>query len=332
MSTRVDVGCKAGAFHNPLTCGPRFLAVDSLRSRAVRCRLRRPSGCDRGDSAASRPNGDGRAELLIIDEADPTATPRVYQAAAGVDFRSGGIVPVALSAGTPWSDPIIPPHMLDQPTPTPTPVRRPTWSSTLLKQVVASGPSDRPFVALTLDDGWSTRDAVLNILLAKKVKLSLFLAGRPIVGDYAFVARALNAGCEIANHTMDHYDLTAKTAAYIQDDLAQFENLVKTQVAGATTVPFMRPSGGALNQTVIDAASAVGYRPVLWNVSSGDGAASTTPTQMTQNALAGAKPGSIILMHFSDRALTALPPLIDGLRAKGLEPVTLTKLFENVKG
>ena len=288
------------------------------------------AGC--GDGASDQPEPGNRSEFLFIDEADPTATPRVFLAPGGVDFRSGSIAPVSAGGATPATDPFVPPELLEQPTPTPTAVPRPAWSSNLLKQVVSSGPTDRPFVALTLDDGWSSRDAVLDVLKAKKVKLSLFLAGRPIAGDYGFVARALDAGCEVANHTMDHYDLTAKTAAYIQDDISQFENVVKSQVAGATTAPFFRPSGGALNQTVIDAAAAVGYRPILWNASSGDGLASNTPEQMTQFALNGAKPGAIILMHFGDRAVVALPPLIDALRAKGLEPVTLTKLFETVKG
>lgn len=218
-----------------------------------------------------------------------------------------------------------------EPTATPRPrlAARPAWGSSLLRQVLSQGPTDRPLVALTVDDGWFSRDAVLEVLKSKRVQLTFFLAGRPITGDYGFVARALDAGFEIANHTMDHYDLTAKSAAYIQQDLSDFENLVKNQVTGATTIPYMRPSGGALNQTVIDASAAAGYRPVLWNGSCGDGSASTTPAQMVDYGLKAARPGAIILMHFSERAIIALPPLIDGLRAKGLEPVSLSKLFEN---
>ncbi len=206
---------------------------------------------------------------------------------------------------------------------------RPAWSSDLLRQVIRSGPTDRPRIALTIDDGWSSRDAVLDVLTRKGVFPTLFLAGRPILGDKGFVARALDAGCEIANHTWDHYDLTNKTADYIQKDLRDFEDLVRAQVAGATTVPYMRPSGGSVNQGVIDASAAAGYRVILWSGSSGDGATSTTPESMVKNVLANARPGAIILMHFTDRAVIALPGMIDGLRAKGLEPVSLSKLFED---
>lgn len=272
------------------------------------------------------------AELLIVDESDPLATPHIYHTPGGIDFRLPPPTATATPTATPSPSPV--------PTPTMTAAERrrarmspkPAFASSLLRQVSSSGPTDRPLVALTIDDGWSQRDAVLAIIEQKDVDLSLFLAGRPIVGDYGFIARALNAGCEIVNHTMDHYDLTAKSAAYIQDDLAQFEQLVANMVTGATTKPFMRPSGGALNQTVIDASAAAGYRPILWNVSTGDGSTATTPDQMVANAVNGAKPGAIILMHFGDRALVALPRIIDGLRAKGLEPVSLSKLFENVSG
>jgi len=184
-------------------------------------------------------------------------------------------------------------------------------------------------VALTIDDGWSARDAVLNVLQQKDVHPTLFLAGRPILGDKPFVARALNAGCEIANHTWDHYELTNKSADYIQKDLRDFEELVQAQVPGATTVPYMRPSGGSVNQGVIDASAAAGYRVILWSGSAGDGSAATTPSDMVKNVLASARPGAIILMHFTDRGVIALPGIIDGMRAKGLEPVSLSKLFES---
>jgi hypothetical protein len=48
---------------------------------------------------------------------------------------------------------------------------------------------------------------------------------------------------------------------------------------------------------------------------------------MVQNALSSVKAGAILLTHFSPRTATDLPQIIDGLRAKGLEPVSLTRLF-----
>ncbi len=254
--------------------------------------------------------------FLSIDPNDPLATPRYFRSAGGVDY----LLPTATPA---------PPTVTPTPSPVPTPTRpaRPAWSNDLLHQVSSQGPGTKPLVALTIDDGWSYRDEVLEVLKQMRLELTLFLAGRPISNDRGFVARALDAGCEIANHTMDHYDLINKTPEYIKKDIQDFEDLVKAAAPGATTRPYMRPSGGSLNQTVIDATAEMGYRPILWNVSTGDGSSSTTPQQMTDYAVNNARPGSIILMHFSVRAVAALPGIVSGLRAKGLEPVTLTRLF-----
>lgn len=201
-----------------------------------------------------------------------------------------------------------------------------------MRQLVYSVRTDAPLVALTLDDGWSERSRVLDTVLAQHLQLTFFLTGGAVRTDRAFIAEALNAGMEIGNHTMDHADLTLKSVTAIQQDLADFEALVAAAVPGATTHPYMRPPGGAVNQVVADASAAVGYRPINWSSSSGDGSASTTPDQMVANALSRAVPGAIILMHFGPRALVAIPPLVQQLRAKGLEPVSLSRLFAAAQG
>jgi peptidoglycan/xylan/chitin deacetylase (PgdA/CDA1 family) len=257
--------------------------------------------------------------VLAVDEADPTASARYYTTANGIDYVLAE--PPASTSPVAW------PTATPTPIPIATAIPAPGWTPELLRQVASRGPDTKPYVALTIDDGWSFRDEVLEVLKKRKLPLTFFLAGRPILNDKGFVARALNAGCEIANHTWDHYDLINKTPDYVRKDLQDFEDLVKAAAPGATTQPYMRPSGGLLNQMVVEASANAGYRPILWNVSTGDGSNGTTPAQMTAYAVNNSRPGSIILMHFGERAVIALPAIIDGLRAKGLEPVTLTRLF-----
>lgn len=198
--------------------------------------------------------------------------------------------------------------------------------------MVYSVRTDARLVALTLDDGWSERSHVLELVKAQHLQLTFFLTGGAVRGDRQFLADALNAGMEIGNHTMDHADLTQKSVAGIQQDLADFEAFVAAAVPGASTQPYLRPPGGAVNKTVAGAAAAVGYRSINWSSSSGDGSASTTPDQMVANALSRAEPGAIILMHFGPRALVAIPPLVHQLRARGLEPVSLSRLFAAATG
>jgi len=230
-------------------------------------------------------------DALVVDPVDPKATPLIY--------------PGGATSGSPVTG----------------------WSSELLRQVATSGPADRKMVGLTIDDGWTAQDAVLQVLKARSVKPTFFLTGRAVKNDTSFIARAVDAGCEIGNHTMDHAWLVGQTKDYIKKDLQDFEDMVRAAAPHASTLPFMRPCGGAVDQTVIDAASEAGYRPILWSASTGDTSASTTAAQMVRNSMDSARPGSILLMHFSQRAVDSLPAIIDGLRAKGLEPVSLSRLF-----
>jgi hypothetical protein len=44
----------------------------------------------------------------------------------------------------------------------------------------------------------------------------------------------------------------------------------------------------------------------------------------------GVRNGSIVSLHFGHQGtLTALPAILDGLKAKGLEPVTLSRLLRD---
>ena len=52
-----------------------------------------------------------------------------------------------------------------------------------------------------------------------------------------------------------------------------------------------------------------------------------SPAVVARRALAGARPGSIILMHTQWNSEKAIPAIVKGLRAKGLEPVGLDALF-----
>jgi peptidoglycan/xylan/chitin deacetylase (PgdA/CDA1 family) len=71
---------------------------------------------------------------------------------------------------------------------------------------------------------------------------------------------------------------------------------------------------------------------VLWSVDTGD---YTLPgaEAIVQRALAGAKPGAIILMHDAggDRSETiaALPAIVEGLRKRGLKPVSVPQLLQD---
>lgn len=209
--------------------------------------------------------------------------------------------------------------------------KRPKWSEEILRSPVFKGPSDRPMVALTFDDGYFGRDEILNTIIAQKVEATFFIVGSVISANRGFVKRAEESGViDWGNHTYTHGDLTGMTLAQINGELADTESVLM-EASGATTIPIMRPPGGSRNSATIEAAASRGFRTFLWNVS-GD-AGTYTPDQLVSLYLGQIDKmqnpwGSIILMHFRTATVQALPYIINGLKTRGLQPVSFNKLYE----
>src|SRR5262249_31299570 len=103
------------------------------------------------------------------------------------------------------------------------------------------------------------------------------------------------------------------------------------KVLGANyCLPYWRPPYGNYNAAVIAQTQAEGLTTILWNDEAEDW---TTPGVqiIADRILARVRPGSIILLHDGpmDRGQTlqALPLILQGLKQRGLMPVTLPMLL-----
>ena len=98
---------------------------------------------------------------------------------------------------------------------------------------------------------------------------------------------------------------------------------------------FYRPPHGSHTPFMAHVISDAGMTMVTWDVSAGDWA-TTDGDLVARRVLEHVQPGSIILLHDgidgnigADRSviLAALPQILEGLRQRGLQPVTLDKLL-----
>jgi peptidoglycan/xylan/chitin deacetylase (PgdA/CDA1 family) len=186
-----------------------------------------------------------------------------------------------------------------------------------------NGPRGRKVVALTFDDGpGSLTPAFLHVLREKRVHATFFVIGQEIGGREETMRRALAEGHEIGNHTMHHgafpgYADMAATSAGIE-------------AATHFRPCLFRPPGGGVDPAVIAAAGQAGMRTVTWDVDPGDW---TNPGSgaVYSRIVDAVRPGSIVLMHDGggDRSgtLTALPRIVDTLRARGYRFATVTRLL-----
>lgn len=220
---------------------------------------------------------------------------------------------------------------------------KPVWDPSVLNTFVSTGPQDRPMVALTIDDGAVSLDETLKVIRDERVGATFFLTGKYLDRRKDFLQQALETpGVEIANHTWNHSDLSALADDRIREELTRFEAMLADTVRGASSAPFMRPPGGARSERVVQVAAGLGYRTILWSIS-GD-AGTLTPDQLVEHylrqldrrmAIVDGQPsyrdawGSIILMHFRPGTCSVLPDIIRGIRARGMQPVSLSRLYED---
>ncbi len=137
---------------------------------------------------------------------------------------------------------------------------------------------------------------------------------------------------EIGNHTYSHPHLKTQTDAQIRDEIARAEAALGRHCADDPH-PYFRPPYGEYNARVLATVGAAGYAlTVLWEDTTNDydpvSAGGPTASQLIERIVGRARNGSIVLMHLGGyEDLEALPAIVDGLRAKGLEPVSLRTLL-----
>jgi peptidoglycan-N-acetylglucosamine deacetylase len=191
--------------------------------------------------------------------------------------------------------------------------------------------TDQKLVALTFDDGprpeWTTM--VLDTLNRYGVPATFFMVGRR-VRKYSHVLSGRMARHEIGNHTWNHVDLTRRDQDQAYDDLYRAHEAI-VEVTGRVPTLF-RPPYGHLGGGAALAATRFDYRAVLWSVQMMESQFPGDPVGHARHIVERTEPGAILLAHdigAQDRlvALRGLPDMIDGLRARGFEFVTVSALL-----
>jgi peptidoglycan/xylan/chitin deacetylase (PgdA/CDA1 family) len=96
---------------------------------------------------------------------------------------------------------------------------------------------------------------------------------------------------------------------------------------GDAAAPFFRPPYGSTDSSVVQGAGAASYsRVVLWDVDTNDWRG-RSPSQIASTVVGSSRGGSIVLMHVLRNTADALPSILHGLKARGLKPVSLHRLF-----
>jgi peptidoglycan/xylan/chitin deacetylase (PgdA/CDA1 family) len=192
----------------------------------------------------------------------------------------------------------------------------------------AHGSRAAPAVALTFDDGPGlSTPAILTALEREQAPATFFVVGEHVAGHEDLLQRMLHDGDAIGDHSFSHVDL-AKGGVSARVQIQQ----TKLAIQRATDyLPCLfRAPFGDVSPALLNDARAAGLLTVGWDVDPRDWSL-PGPGHILATVLAQARDGSIVLMHDGggprEQTAQALPAIIQTLRARGLQLVTVPQLL-----
>ena len=194
---------------------------------------------------------------------------------------------------------------------------------------VFHGDWEQPRVALTVDDCYNIDhvQAVIDLCREYNVPVTFFVIGKALkVKDREVWQEALDAGCEIGNHTFSHARLPDLNREGVISQLTRTQTRLDEVLGWHYAMQVMRPPYGRLSADpshksdlwVVESIEDAGYvHAVRWDVSQTD----------PGKALRDVQCGSILLYHANPKDIRCLARLIPDLVEAGYECVTVSELL-----
>lgn len=184
-------------------------------------------------------------------------------------------------------------------------------------------------VALTFDDGPDPQrtPAVLDLLARQGVRATFFVVGARAEAHPELVRRMVAEGHVVGNHSYTHsWRFPLRSLGRTVEELRRTGEVLH-RITGRQPRLF-RPPFGVTNPTIARAVRRLGLDPVGWSIRSLD-TMGQSPERVAARILRRLHPGAVILLHdrcAGSERLVGL--LVEGLRSRSLEPVTLPELFD----
>lgn len=164
----------------------------------------------------------------------------------------------------------------------------------------------------------------LDILKQHNVRATFFVTGRWVERWPEVARRLVRDGHELTgNHSYSHPEMSKITAREIWREMAKADEAIR-RVVGKRPIYF-RPPYGDYDRRVRWIADRFGYRVVLWTTDTRDWAKPGVD-KIVAAVFEDAGAGKVVLFHLSaEQTNQALPAVIEGLRSRGYQLVTLTE-------
>ncbi len=200
------------------------------------------------------------------------------------------------------------------------------------EEVVRGDPgSPRISLVVNVGAGYTPAVSMLDTLRERGLRTTFFVLGWWAERYPDILAQIAADGHEVASHGHSVFDLTRVSDAEVIADLEAGERAISA-ITGRTTRPLWSPSAGYRDARVRRLAASLGYRPIYWTLDSLDWQPQATAESVYQRVMERTVNGSIVVLHFDSPATTTstaavLGRMIDDLRARRFQPVTITELL-----
>lgn len=174
---------------------------------------------------------------------------------------------------------------------------------------------------LTFDNGYENgyTGNVLDVLQEKKVPATFFVTGHYLNSAPDMVARMVDEGHIVGNHSWSHPSLPSVGDGQLTDELTKVKKKF-TELTGVKEMNYLRPPRGEFSERTLMLSEKLGYTNVFWSMAYKDWEINKQKggDYAYAEIMKRIHPGAVMLIHSvsSDNA-EALPRVIDDARAMG---------------
>jgi peptidoglycan/xylan/chitin deacetylase (PgdA/CDA1 family) len=195
-------------------------------------------------------------------------------------------------------------------------------------QEVASGPRDRPQVALTFHGQGDPRMATALLTAAEQrgARLTVLVVGSWLDQQPQLAQRILSGGHELGNHTQNHLDLATLAPNQVLAEITGCADRLRALTGSIGR--WFRPSAAQYATPLVKKlAKKAGYDHCLSYDLDPLDYADPGANLVRRRILDGIKPGSVVALHMGHQGtVDALPAVLDELHNRGLSAVTASQL------
>ena len=203
-------------------------------------------------------------------------------------------------------------------------------SNYFLKAIHQNSTIQKPFVALTFDDGpHPNTEKILDLLKAYQMKATFFCIGKEIEKHPSIIQRMVEEGHIVGNHTYSHTSKMGflKTKEVI-DEIEKTNTIIESITHKKPDL--FRPPFGVTNPNIAKAIADTDMKVIGWNIRSLDTIYKSSE-QVVQRVVPQLHKGAIVLLHDNlSTSIETLEQLLCSLQEKQLQSVTIPELL-NIK-